>query len=50
MSAPNGEKINRKKLEHMERRRKKEEAKNTKTKLKKLARIVERKKIKQTVF
>lgn len=44
------EKINRKKLEHLKRIRLKNEAKNTKSKIKKMAKIIERKKLKQTVL
>lgn len=43
------EKINKKKLEHLERIRLKNEAKNTKTKIKKMAKLIERKQVKQTV-
>lgn len=45
----NNARINRKKIEHMERVRKKEESKVSKSRVKKLAKIVERKKVKDTV-
>jgi len=49
ISNDDSRKPNRKKLENLERLRKKQEGKVSKKRLKKMAQIVERKKVKETV-